>query len=763
MKKTFNSLMVLAAVATTFFSCSKEVDTKVDETPAGEMKTVTVKTDIETRTTLDANHENIVWSAGDKISIFNDQNNTMEMKEYESGADLIVSVPAATEEIYAYYPHWNNNTNGPKQVSININKNQTQEKAGELNGYYFPMVAKGTVREETVDNETVYKAIISLYPVASALALNIYNTNLSGEEKVNSVTVIPSGDNTKFTGSQKTDITVDNVVYTTGAVSDPITVTLTTPYALGSVKPTNKQTFEGQIYVCLAKQSYANVTFNIETTKGTYTIKSNNTPFNCIDNDFVPVNIDLAKAETPYVFTETTFEKYSGDLTEGDYIVFYDNYAMKASVNNNRWGYSAVTPSGTSITTDDGEIVWHISKDGDYWTLYNKTNKVFAVGNGTKNQGALKASVSGTEAQFTVTGTNPYEFVNKKNSDAGVNCNLRNNGTSGFALYSTQTGGALTLYKVDSRVLSSIALSGTYPTEFYVGDTFSYDGLIVTATFEDASTATVSPTSVSAPDMTSAGTKEVTVSYTFNGVTKTANYNVTVSARPAFTVTLGDDNTTLTEASANAGVTLPSRSDVGDYSFVGWCETNLTTATETAPTIISVGLYNPTSNITLYPVYSSTTTSTGWVKTELNAVTAGTYIIYNQFGYPFDGTISSGHGNCIETAITFDGDVATSIPTGALEITFTAVTDGFTMYNADNGYLYATKAGSGGLAWHKTESSYWLYKSSNWTYNSNSAFLRSYNSAEKGIRTYGNNSGNGTIQLIKKATVSNTTYTSNPS
>lgn len=756
MKKFYTSLMVLATVAMAFSSCSKEVDVQEDVQVSGKMKTITVKTDIETRTTLDSEHENLIWSSGDKITIFNDQDNSMVMKEYESGADLTVEVPDATEEIYAYYPHWNNNTNGPKQVSINILKDQTQDQAGKLNGYNFPMVAKGTVTSEN-------KAIISLYPVASCLALNIYNTGLSGEEKVNSVTVIPSSSNTNFTGSQKTDITVDDVVYTTGAVSNPIKVTLTTPYALGSVKPTNTQTFEGQIYVCLAKQSYANVTFIIETTKGSYTIKSNDTPFNCIDNDFVPVNINLAKAEPPYVFTETTFEKYSGDLTEGDYIVFYDNYAMKATVNSNRWGYASVTPSGNSITTDDGEIVWHISKDGAYWTLYNKTNKVYAVGNGTKNQGALKASYSGAEGQFTVTGTNTYEFVNKKNSDADVNCNLRNNGTNGFALYSTLTGGALTLYKADSRVLSSIALSGTYPTEFYVGDTFSYDGLIVTATFEDASTSTVSPTNVSVPDMTSAGTKEVTVSYTFNGVTKTAAYNVTVSARPAFTVTLGDDNTTLTEASAGAGVSLPARDNVGDYAFVGWSETNITTATETVPTTISAGQYKPSANVTLYPVYSFTSTTTGWVKTALDAVTEGKYIIYNQSGYPFDGTITSGHGNCNETAITFNGDMATEIPEGALEITFTAVTGGFTLYNADHGYLYATKAASGGLAWHKSETSYWLYKNTNWTYNSNTAYLRSYNSAEKGIRTYGNNSGNGTISLIKYTSVSSTFYISNPS
>ena len=50
--------------------------------------------------------------------------------------------------------------------------------------------------------------------------------------------------------------------------------------------------------------------------------------------------------------------------------------------------------------------------------------------------------------QFTDRKINPYEaFVNVSNASAGVNANLRNNGTYGFACYSTSTGGPLTLYK----------------------------------------------------------------------------------------------------------------------------------------------------------------------------------------------------------------------------------------------------------------------------------------------------------------------------
>lgn len=79
--------------------------------------------------------------------------------------------------------------------------------------------------------------------------------------------------------------------------------------------------------------------------------------------------------------------------------------------------------------------------------------------------------------------------------------------------------------------LTGITLSGDYATEFATGSTFSYEGLTVTANYDDETTKEVTDYTVSAPDLTSAGAKTVTVTYTENGVTKTANYNVTVFVR----------------------------------------------------------------------------------------------------------------------------------------------------------------------------------------------------------------------------------------
>lgn len=265
------------------------------------MKTITVRTNIVTKTTLDSDHSNLKWSSGDKVSLFNNVNTTNTSLTYSADGDIVVDVPAATSEIYMHYPYFADNTSGPKTVSVYIAASQTQKDPGVLNGYYYPMVAKGTVSSDN-------KALVKFYPVAGALALNIYHSGLSGTETVQSVTVTPDAANTGFIGRQITDLTGDNIKYSsTEATAKSVTVTLTNGLALSNTAPANKKTFNGQIYVCLAKQSYKNVKFEIKTDKGVYTITSNSTPFDLVNKDFIPVNIDLAKASADKIIYSTEF------------------------------------------------------------------------------------------------------------------------------------------------------------------------------------------------------------------------------------------------------------------------------------------------------------------------------------------------------------------------------------------------------------------------------------------------------------------------
>lgn len=116
-------------------------------------------------------------------------------------------------------------------------------------------------------------------------------------------------------------------------------------------------------------------------------------------------------------------------------------------------------------------------------------------------------------------------------------------------------------------------------------------------------------------------------------VTPSANTTVTINfeAIPTFTVTLGDDNSTLTETIGGAGVTLPSRSTLNGYEFAGWSTTNVATETTTAPTIIEAGAYAPTADITLYPVYTKTV-GAGGTTNKTASVTISDYAGANQWG-----------------------------------------------------------------------------------------------------------------------------------
>lgn len=141
------------------------------------------------------------------------------------------------------------------------------------------------------------------------------------------------------------------------------------------------------------------------------------------------------------------FELYSGELTEGDYIIYYSGKAMNTTVDGSRLQYSTVTPVDDAITSLDSAIIWHIAQSGEYWTIYNEAANKYAASTGAKNQAAMIDSGTDDKALWAVTGTTTYDFVNKQNTANKVNANLRNNETYGFATYASGTGGALSLYK----------------------------------------------------------------------------------------------------------------------------------------------------------------------------------------------------------------------------------------------------------------------------------------------------------------------------
>ena len=205
-------------------------------------------------------------------------------------------------------------------------------------------------------------------------------------------------------------------------------------------------------------------------------------------------------SQAAYVAPGTTddYELFSGELVEGDYLIFYDGKAMNTTVTNDRLQYEEVTATDDVITTDNAAIVWHIAPSGEYWTIYNADADAYAASTGAKNKAQMLADGTDDKALWTVSGTETYEFVNKQNAASSVNANLRNNGTYGFACYATTTGGALSLYKkveaTPEYVTVSISDAG-YAT-YVAADNVSFPADVTAYIVSDVTTSSIKLTEV---------------------------------------------------------------------------------------------------------------------------------------------------------------------------------------------------------------------------------------------------------------------------
>ena len=762
------SLVAIAALS----SCNKEL-TDPNEGIKGGIPFEITAASVDTKTAIDGFATR--WEANDAINLFHAEAGStnyttdgeftiaaedLEAKKFKG--TLASALTTESYDWYAFYPYKEQISSPGEQTdgfvyighSVAANQNGNNSKA-HLCKTLCPLygVSKSVEAKKPVSLEMKH--------LTSVVEINVTNTN----DDPLTVSSISFSTDEDIVGSYYIDITGENVVYTKsdGFVKTVANLTVQNGTALAKNEtasfyiPIKPHVAENGSVITITVNGFEKtipLTKDVTFTAGK--IKKINFAYNYV-----------APSPQPYSL-------WSESISDGDYIIVgandTDNSALNTTISSDRAGLTSVSIVHNTITTNDAKIIWHIEKAGDYYTIYNAAENKYLASTGAKNKAQLLVNGTDDKSLWTITGPekdNTFSIVNKKNTANGVNANLRRNGNYGFATYDSGTGSAPVLYKLDNRELESIAITTpATKTKFNTGDTFSSDGLVVTATFSDASSSVIVPV-VETPDMSSVGTKTVNVSYTFKEVTKSTSYDIVVEARPAFSVTLSDDSTILTETEAGSGVELPSRTtNIEGYTFVGWSETECDVKTTTSPTIIPTGTYYPTENVTLYPIYKQTVSSTGWeLVTDLSKVTEGVYALVtstynNTTEYKaFNGSMSSGHGSTTTSGFEFTNGFAASAPEGTCELTLTISGSGFTMYKEGNGYLYAKAKTSGNLAWHSSETSYWSYKSSNWTYASNSAYLRSFSNSS--FRTYGSNNGQA-LWMAKKTTKDVDYYISTP-
>ena len=317
--------------------------------------------------------------------------------------------------------------------------------------------------------------------------------------------------------------------------------------------------------------------------------------------------------------------------------------------------------------------------------------------------------------------------------------------------YEFDKGNYLVEYKAPAaKTLQSIAISGTPQTEYTEGDAFNAEGLVVTATYDDASTAVVTADAnwTFEPATLAVGTTSVTATATYNEKTASETYNVTVKEIPSYTYTWMVNGTEVKKSvlKEGAAVEVPANPEnIDGKVFTGW----VTTATVDANKKPEYATIDATAkaNTTYYAVFATLKQGAGekWVKKAASEITEeGLYALITKDGYAFNGTIESGHGKSTAATFVFDkNNEATSAPEGTCELTFVKKGEGYSIYRDGTEkykYLYSEASKSGSLKWAVAEQNYWYYDETkgSWAYKvkaTETAYLNVYNTNNT-FRTY---------------------------
>ena len=395
-----------------------------------------------------------------------------------------------------------------------------------------------------------------------------------------------------------------------------------------------------------------------------------------------------------------------------------------------------------------------------YTRFYSKSTLTFTPKEGfpissivyvaqSTNYATIMANSTWTNATAKVEG----ETVTISPKDGSKTISAKIGGTTGGHSFTILFGNET------PKTLQSIAISGTPQTEYTEGETFSTDGLVVTATYDDASTAVVTDDATWSfePATLAASTTSVTATATYNEKTASETYNVTVKEIPSYTYTWMVNGAEVKKSvlKAGAAVEAPANPEnIADKVFTGWV-TTATVDANVAPTYATIDA-TAKANTTYYAVFATLKQGAGekWVKKTASEITeGGVYALITEDGKAFNGEISGsyrGDGQSTVTAFEFVNNEATSAPEGTCELTFEksekAETDGNEGYNminkATGKFLTSMDNSQGNLTWSVLEDSYW-YSNNGWIFKKNNTHLRVFFNSENipTFRTYPSTSG----------------------
>lgn len=284
-------------------------------------------------------------------------------------------------------------------------------------------------------------------------------------------------------------------------------------------------------------------------------------------------------------FTLVTAES---ELKAGDVIIIVNQEERKALSTNqktNNRGATLVTISGNNVTSSDETQEITLEGASGAWYFNVGNGYLYADGNSKKNN-YLRTKIGGkngdySKAAIVITSTNTTITFQGDNKNKKLQYNSQSNL---FSCYST-THEAVAIYKkAATKTLTSLAISGEPTKKTYNdGEAFDPTGLVVTGTYDDASTATITNgiTWTKTPATLTVGTTSCSVTATVNGVTSPA-YNVTgLTVTKTISLTIEPAESTVVKAPVK--VTLTAAEGATIYYTTNGDEPTTTSTKYTAP------------------------------------------------------------------------------------------------------------------------------------------------------------------------------------
>ena len=460
------------------------------------------------------------------------------------------------------------------------------------------------------------------------------------------------------------------------------------------------------------------------------------------------------------------------------------HYALRADAKN---GSAITMESDKKIKNPDASFIWTTSAGSSSNTFYfmngskgiyndDKTSTTTLTCNSTKKSLCFISKLESTNAfKITIKSTGRYIGWKNENTFYAYATKFFDHLADNTNVY--EKSGALYIYKKMSGPTLSTSVSSLDFVASDVGNSYNKSINISGANLTSSATITISgkdanmfsatPSVIEATDGTISST-EVLVSYN-PSTTGTHSAVLTISSSDATpvavdlkgrvagkhnitwkvngsTYSVGSPTTVVADGEKVAQLPTPP-SDVEDNKFVGWTTKEITSKQSSAPSVLFTSASDApivTSDAVYYAVYASQDGPATWKKLKASEVKEeGVYALITSGGYAFSGNIEDGKSYFCQTQFSFNNsNIATSAPEDVCELTLKKSGDGFSMYNAKYGYLYATAKSSGKLAWQDTETSYWSYTNYNWVYNDGKVNLRYNTNAATGyFKSYDNNSG----------------------